>query len=289
MGHWYRSLALAQAALDRGHIVFIASNRQPPKQFRYLPAEYLNPAHYAGALQAAKPDWVVVDLPHTPPDWIRQLTSCKIVTLNGIGYNQLDGADLRVIQGATAVKLPGPQDKVPVLKGLEYIILRPEIANYKPVPREDYSLCWGGGMDVMRLNQAIADWFPDEKIHFLVADMTPVPTLTSPSHKLLRLDPESTDLFWWLSLAKRLITAMGMIVPESVALNCPVYCLNSSLLHLAFSSAMADRGLIKNFPAVGLPAREEMERFLREPFEPAENKLIDEYGASRVIKEIEKR
>lgn len=289
LGHWYRSLALAQAAHNRGHIVTITSNRIPPRPLKHIQARYLDPDDYNQAIQATRPDWVIVDLPHTPPAWIREMTPGKIATLNGIGYNQMDGADLRVIQGAAEVNLPGEQDKVPTLKGLEYIILRPEIAQHKDAVRGEFSLIWGGAADGLSLLQNYGDWFPNEKAFFLVADMTPTPLLKSPNHWLLKLKEDSDDLFWWLARCKRLITAFGMVVPEALYLQTPVFSLNYSSLHLAFSTPLAEMGLIKNYPAVGLPSREEVERFLTEPWERVDSDLIGAKGSSRVIQEIERR
>lgn len=288
-GHIFRSLALAQAAKDRGHTVAVVSNRKPPGLVWYV-AEYLEPLHYSLALKDFKPDWVVVDLPHTPPAWIKKTAGkAKILTLNGIGYNQNDGADLRVIQGCAEVELPGEQDKVPVLKGLEYIILRPEIAKHKGAARGDFNLCWGGGVDSCGLLEAVANWLPNEPTFFVVADMTPVPLLTSPHHWVLKLNQDSDDLFWWLSKAKRLITAFGMVVPEALFLGTKVFSINASQLHQAFAAPLAEQGLIKNYPAVGLPSREEMVRFLGEPFEPAESNLIGADGAAKVMQAIEER
>lgn len=290
LGHWFRSLALAQAAHQRGHTVTIASNRTPPRPLKHIQARYLDPGDYNRAIQASRPDWVVVDLPHTPPAWIREMTPGKIAFLNGIGYNQADGLiDLRIIQGAAEVNLPGEQDKVPTVKGLEYIILRPEIAQHKGAVRGEFSLIWGGAADGLSLLQNYADWFPDEKAFFLVADMTPIPLLKSPNHWLLKLKEDSDDLFWWLARCKRLVCTMGMIIPESIYLSTPSFCLNYSPLHLAFSTPLAERGLIKNYPAVGLPSREEMERFLTEPWERADSEEIGIEGALRVVKEIEGR
>lgn len=288
-GHKFRSLALAKAAQERGHTVTIASDQKPPSQFQWFQVEYLNQAQLFGALEIAKPDWLIVDLPHTPPEWIRVMYGGKILTLNGIGYNQGDGADLRIIQGAAEVELPGEQDKVPVLKGLEYIILRPEIAKHKGVPRGEFSLVWGGGSDSTGTLQAMAGWFPNERAFFLVADMTPIPLLESTCHWLLKLDQDSDNFLWWLARCKRLITNFGMVVPEAIYLQTPVFSINASELHLAFASPLAEQGLIKNFPAVGLPSREEMERFLGEEFKPVVNDQIGIKGGLRVIKAIEER
>lgn len=290
LGHWYRSLALAQATQGRGHCVTIASNREPLKRINYIQTHYLEPGDYVQAIQATRPDWLIVDLPHTPPAWIRKMYEGKIVTLNGIGYNQNDGADLRVIQGAISVDLPGEQDKVPTLKGLEYIILRPEIAKHKGIPRGEFSLIWGGGVDSIGLLQSFADWFPEERAFFIVADMTPIPILKSPSHWLLKLNQDSDDLFWWLGRCKKLITAMGMIVPEAAGyLGVPTYVFNASELHLSFAKAMEEAGLIKAWNDVGLPSEEAVRTFIDTPYEINKDKMLDNLGAERVMIAIEER
>lgn len=287
-GHKYRSLALAKVAQEHGHTVYIASDQKPPSVFKWFPIDYLNQAQITRALELTQPDWLIVDLPHTPPAWIREAATCKICTLNGIGYNQLEGSNLRIIQGGAQVDLPGQQDQVPTLKGLEYIILRPEIAKYQDLPRGEFTMVWGGGTDSMNLLQKYADWFPDDKAFFLVADMTPIPILTSRYHWLLRLNQDSDDALWWMAKAKRLVTAMGMVVPESAHLKTPTYVFNASELHLSFARAMAEAGLIQLWDSVGLPSnREEVKRFIDTPYQVADR--LDSKGAERVMKAIEER
>lgn len=295
LGHHFRSLALAQAAQDRGHIVFIASNRQPPKQFRYLPAEYLSPAHYAGALQAAKPDWVVVDLPHTLPDWIRELApdNTKICTLNGIGYDQADNwVNLRVIQGVADLELPKGINRGNTVMGIDYVIIRPEIERYRDNLRwYGGTLVWGGGNDYLGiLPKMVSLYFNSRSLYLVVADMTPEPKhINKDWHSVNRISGDGLGMIERLAVCRDAAVAMGMITWESAYLSTPCYVFSYSPLHLMFAQGMERYGLIKAWPEVGLPSDDEIREFLAEPFKINEENRPKGDGAINVLKEIEKR
>lgn len=257
-GHWFRSLALAQTAQQCDHTVTIAGDRRPSNGLPFIHLHDLSPGALVMALQATKPDWLIVDLPGDLPEWIRELTKCRICTLNGIGYNQADGADLRVIQGVDDVDLPGPQDKVPVLKGIEYVILRPEIEQFKGLARspEDWFV-FGGGADVLRLLSRFTVACPGWFATLITSPMAPAPLIVSPTHTTIRLKEESADIFGWMSASGRGCVAMGMCVWELLAVGpIPTYVFSATTLHLRFAEAMARHGLIKAWPTVGLPSND---------------------------------
>lgn len=285
-GHWFRSLALAQTAQQRGHEVTIVGDRHPPNDLPFIHLHDLSPGALVMALQATKPDWLIVDLPGDLPRWIRELTPCRICTLNGIGYNQADGANLRVIQGVADVDLPGPQDKVPVLKGIEYVILRPEIEKYKGMARSQDWLCWGGGADILhlltRFTVACPGWFAT----LITSPMAPAPLIVSPTHSVVRLNEESTDIFGWMAGSRAACVAMGMCTHELVYLGIETYCFNASELHLRFAKGMERAGLLKTWPAVGLPSNQEIKEFLSTPFRIT-GERPDGLGAVRVMEAIE--
>jgi hypothetical protein len=253
---------------------------------RHIPAKYNDPVTFARALMAAEPDWLIVDIPHTPPDWIRGLAKCRICTLNGIGYNQNDGANLRVIQGVADVDLPGPQDKVPVLKGLEYVILRPEIEKYKGMVKGTDLMVWGGGADPLNLLQRFNLACPGKFATLIVSPMAPAPVIIGPCHATIRLNEESTDIFEWMGGSRGLVCAMGMICMEAAYLKLPQWVFSFSPLHLRFARGLERLGLIKMWPEVGLPSNEEIRAFVEEDFEPwGEPPSLD--GAVNVMKAIE--
>ena len=286
-GHHYRSLALARTAQQRGHEVFVASDRQSPDGLYHIPTKYNDPASLALALEVAKPDWLIVDVPDPFPAWIREMAKCKVAALNGIGYNQTEGLDLRVIQGHKDVELPGKQDGVPTVKGIEYVILRPEIQKYKGAARTEDWLCWGGGTDPLgllpRFTVACPGWFAV----LIASPMIPVPIVTSPTHAVVRMNEGCTDIFGWMASSKASCVSFGMVVYELLYLNTLIYAFASTPLHLRFAQPLAKQGLIKLWPKVGLPSKEEVRAFLEQDFEVPQETGIDLNGATRVMEKIE--
>lgn len=286
-GHWFRSLALAQAAQARGHTVFVAGDRQPSPGLTHIPTVYNDPVSFARALQLAQPDWVIVDVPDPLPAWIRGIAKCKVAALNGIGYNQNEGLNLRVIQGHKDVELPGKQDGVPTIKGTQYVILRPDLEKYKGIVKGSDWICWGGGTDPLgllsRFTLACPGWFAV----LIASPMIPAPIVTSPTHAVIRMNEEGTGVFGWLAGSQASCISFGMIAYELIFLGVPVYAFASTPLHLRFAQPLARRGLIKLWPTVGLPGKEEVRAFLSEPYEMPEETGISLDGAANVMEAIE--
>jgi spore coat polysaccharide biosynthesis predicted glycosyltransferase SpsG len=290
MGHFFRSLALAQTAIQRGHTVFFASDRTPPYPFGFILTAYRDKFSLISALQLASPDWLIVDMPDPLPEWLRELADeagCKICTLNGIGYNQNgDGADLRVIQGLESVDLPGEQNRVPVIKGVEYIILRPELAKYLGEARGEETMVWGGAADVMKLHQRYFAACPGRFAVHIISDMIAPPILNTPTQTYLRLKGDES-IFGWLASSKALVCAFGMITWEAAFLGLPIFSFSATELHLHFALAMERAGLIRTWPGVGLPGNDDDFRaFISEDWQPTgERPTLD--GAVNVMKAIE--
>lgn len=283
-GHWYRSMALAQTASQRGYSVTIAGDRNPG-DLPYSPIGYNDPVSYKQVIEATKPDWVFVDLPGVLPAWVRSMTPGKICTLNGIGYNQNDGADLRVIQGMADVELPGEQDKVPVLKGREYVILRPELQQYKGAGRGDETVLWGGGMDVLGLHSRFFAACPGRFAVHLISEMILLPLLNGPTQTCIRVRDGS--IMGWIASSRAFVTAMGMVCWEAAYLGLPQWVFSASDLHLRFARAMDKGGLIKAYPTIGLPkTNEEFRGFIDSSFMPT-GEPPDLDGARRVLEAIE--
>jgi spore coat polysaccharide biosynthesis predicted glycosyltransferase SpsG len=285
-GHWYRSMALARCAQERGHIVYVASDRIPPEGIGHISVSRADEPSLSYALKVAKPDWLIVDIPNDLPDWIRAATNRRIATLNGIGYNQNDhGPDLRIIQGVDDLDLPGAQDNVPTLKGAEYVILRPELAKYQEQVKGEMTAVWGGGADVLHLLARFPIACPGTLALLLAGDMTPIPSLNLPTQTIVRLDPESEQIFDILAGSRKVVAAMGVIAWESNYLGLDTKIFSATPLHLRFATAMERHGYIKAWPTVGLPSNEEIKAFVNEPFEPWAR--VDLLGAQRVMEAIE--
>lgn len=288
-GHIFRSLALARTAQARGHTIYVASDRQPPDGLTHIPAKYDDPVTLACALEMVKPDWLIVDVPDPLPMWIRGIARCKVCALNGIGYNQNEGGlDLRVIQGVDDVELPGPQDKVPVLKGIEYVILRPEIARFKGMVRGEDVVIWAGGTDATGLIQRFPIACPGTFATIIASPMATSPLVLPPTQTYVRPDIESPEIFGWLAGARAVIGNFGMIAWETSYLQLPGYFFSATPLHLRFARGMARAGLVKIWPTVGLPSNEEIKEFVRTPFEPW-GEPPDGLGAVRVMETLERQ
>lgn len=286
-GHFYRSMALAQVASDRGHTVYIASDTRPSNNVIWLSVKYDFPPSLEYALDFVKPDWLIVDLPDTLPAWIEDMATCKICVLNGIGYDQANNVALRVIQGVGDLELPKGVDLSNTVMGVDYVIIRPEIERFKKCTKNNKIFVWAGGNDVTgllpRYEQVCSDWVST----LIVSNITPVPGATGQNHTVIK--PQSSlDIFKWLASSKRAVVNMGMIVWEALFLGIKVHCFNASKLHLTFSQAMDRQGLLKSYPAVGLPDNEQMRKFLEQDFE-IKGKRPDLKGGERVIKEMERR
>lgn len=287
-GHLFRSLALARTALARGHAVTIAGDRQPA-DLPWIPARYNFQPDLQMALDTIKPDWLIVDVPDPLPGWIRQTAKCRVCALNGIGYNQAEGLDLRVIQGSKNVRLPGKQDGVPTIKGIEYVILRPELARYKGLPRSNEDVfVWGGGSDVMGLLTRFPIACPGTFATLILGDMTPIyPMAYGPTCTAVRVKADGLEMLEWMAGSQRAVVAMGMCIYELLYLGIPSYVFNSSALHLRFAEPLAEAGLIKLWPGIGLPGDREIKEFVNQPFEMPGETGIDLEGARRVMEAIE--
>jgi spore coat polysaccharide biosynthesis predicted glycosyltransferase SpsG len=287
-GHWFRSLALAEVAQDRGHEVLIASNTEPPFRYPWEFVAYDSPTELDRALSFHHPDWLVIDLPDTLPGWIQDMAKCKICVLNGIGYDQAEGVDLRVIQGVADLELPKKIDTSNTIMGLEYIILRPEIARYRSAKKFDLWFIWGGGNDHLSLLDRFGESCQDKNAVMILNGMAKLPKRRSQNHLLI--EPESPEaIFNPMAYAQWACVAMGMVVPELIYLNVSPYVFSFSELHLKFAQGMERYGLIKAFPQVGLPGKRKMRAFLEEPFPQVGENKIDGWGAERVVEEIERR
>ncbi len=283
-GHWHRSIALLNEARRQGMTVALASNRPVDVHTGYYTVKYQNFPDFREAVAAFQPDWIIVDLPGQLPKWIADFNQCRICTLNGVGYNQTTSVDLRVIQGVCH-NLPEDEQTV---SGAEYVIIRPIIAElaqseYEPVRK--YAV-WGGAADRLKLLQTTVSYLPHD-MSFLLATRLITPPVTPSTYKTIMVSGE--EIFRYLTLSQKVISAMGMMAWEVACLGLPGYYFSLTPLHLKFAQGMEQCGLIKAWPETGLPSRSEFAAFVTTPFTVAAQNRPDGQGASRVLAEIRKR
>ena len=72
LGHYYRTLALAQEASCRGHqVVFLSDHKTHCCGVKGEQVRPNDPETFLGWSQPFRPDWVVADLSYPAPDWFR--------------------------------------------------------------------------------------------------------------------------------------------------------------------------------------------------------------------------
>lgn len=243
LGHWYRSMALAEAMLAEGHEVEVWSDRQPPEGMCWH-KEFAWPV----AAELAGCDWVVIDMPlELNTAGRRQIAKAgaKALVLNGVGHKVGDWADIRIVQGfAPKAKYSGP----------EFVILRPNVFEAAKVrsPVVDWFV-FGGAADGMHLTRLFPNW---NRLTYIVdADRWE--------------GTENQDDGFLLAAAgcKQACIAMGMTAWELAAMGVPAYVLSISQGHLKFAMQMHEAGLINAWPQVGLPPLYAFEKWLSKPFE----------------------
>lgn len=262
LGHWYRSIALAQHAQDNAHQVTIISDRQPPTHFAHHQVSYEDQDLWHSPL-LSRPDWLVIDLPDEAPGWLYQVCRLKGIQtciLNGVGHQIGDRADLRIVQGL------GEGD----YSGVDYIILRPQVFDAKKLRRPVIDwFVFGGAADKMHLTRSFPNW---PRIVFTVSE-----------EDWNAADNHDNGFLMAASQCKRACVAMGMTPIElSIFGDMPIYVFSVSSLHLRFAQGLEAAGYVKSYPVAGLPCRQNMIDFLNTPFEPS-GKPIDGLACERIL------
>lgn len=264
LGHWYRSMALADHLWQYGHAVTIISDRQPHGKFPFHQVAYEDQTLWLSPLQN-QCDWLIIDLPNEAPAWLYdhcQAKGIRTLILNGVGHQVGDRADLRIVQGLT-------EDNYPY-SGVDYIILRDSVFKAKAVrnPIIDWFV-FGGAADKMGLTRHFPNW---QRISFSVSDSDWQAT-----------DNHDNGFLMAASQCRRACVAMGMTVLEIAAWgDLPTYVFSVSETHLRFAKSLEAAGYIKAWPNVGRAVFNiEMEEFLQEPFSPM-GKPIDGRAVDRI-------
>lgn len=266
LGHWYRSIALAEYIQAAGHQVRIISDRQPPDNLLWHSVSFDDQVLWRSPLMSPA-DWLAIDLPDEAPDWLYdhcRANGIQTCILNGVGHQVGDRADLRIVQGLAEAQY----------SGVDYIILRESVFHIKAIRRPAIEwFVFGGGADKMGLTRR----FPDlQRVSFSISD--------ADWYAVQRPDD---GFLVAASQCRRACVAMGMTVWELVAMGIPTYVFSLTDLHLYFALNMQEAGYINAWNGTGLPTRSKMNDFLSEPFVPA-GKPIDGRACERILKLMER-
>src|SRR3990167_587681 len=281
LGHWYRSLTLAEEARKRGHYVWLVGNKMALGQHFFQVREN-DPDDLFHVLHQIRPDFLVVDLQDSVPDYIYDLVgNTKILVLNGVGREEEEKADVAIIQGFTDIMRPN------TYSGPEYVILRKNITNMPRDPQIinfDNWFVWGGARDKMSLLPAFSQAMPEVEANLVVTDFMKECPSVNGNHLVFRAKDDSIITVMYTS--GKACIATGMVAWELATIGVPTYAFSWSEGHLRFAKRMEEAGLVKAWNGVGLPSCEEIREFLNEPFYPT-GTPPDGRGAERIVEIME--
>ena len=287
LGHWFRTLALADVANEAGHQVWLCGNRMARGIHNYYQIRENEPDDLYFVIEQIKPDCLVLDLQDKVPGYVYNIPrkNMKIVVLNGVGREEEDQADLTIIQGFSDTQYSK------TFSGVEYIILRPELFKYPKIENPKSWFVFGGAADKMQLLAEFQHTMWDIQANLWTTSFSPLNgVVNNDAHSLYRTDGYNIvngTMFAIMCLSKAACISMGMTAWELVAMGIPTYVFSWSEGHLAFAKQMEKNGLIKVWDGIGLPGFDLFRNFLLEnQFEITGDKP-DEFGAQRVLKLME--
>jgi spore coat polysaccharide biosynthesis predicted glycosyltransferase SpsG len=287
LGHWYRSIVLANELVSRGHFVWICGNKMLlGKEHLYFQIRENEPDDLLHVLDQIRPDFLVLDLQNGVPKYIYELCdrfSVNTLVLNGVGREEEDDAYITVIQGFPPKDISIGEN---TYYGSEYVIIRPELFKFTYRPVFPWFV-WGGAKDKMNLLNRFQRVFPDEQ-SIMVSNKFSENHVEQVGRHSIYNDVKDDAIFALMNACERACVATGMVVWELLALGIMTYAFSWSEGHLGFAQRMEDSGLIKAYPKIGLPkSNYEIMEFLSEPFEPDFSLAPDGEGASRIVDTME--
>ncbi len=277
LGHYFRCLALTEAARNRGHIVGFVSDRKPPfNSLPYYPSEYLDEGGFTRAYEKFHPDWVVVDLPVTVPDFVLN-TAARKCLIDGIGHEAQAKADLNISQG-----LSGGEYKAP-----EYVLIRRRsmLPVVKPEPVNGMFV-FGGGADKLGLAKRFVRACPDLPANIVISPMAEQFTDTSRVHQLYAMDDDK--IFRVIQKSNAAVVHMGMICWELAHAWIAPHVFSYSAEHLVSAKRLEEGGYVLAYDFAGLPESDEDFREFVSRRVVFEGRPVDGRGAERAIKLMER-
>ena len=278
LGHYFRCLALTEAARNRGHIVGFVSDRKPPfNSLLYYPAEYLDEGGFAKAYEKFHPDWVVADLPVTVPDFVLNTPARKCL-IDGIGHEVQARANLNISQG-----LDGGEYKAP-----EYVLIRRRsmLPVVKPEPVKGMFV-FGGGADKLGLAKRFVQTCPDILANVVISPLAEqIHMDASYVHNVYQMDDDR--IFRVIQKSNAAVVHMGMICWEIIAHYVAPHIFSYSIEHLESAQRLEEAEYALAYDFVGLPESDvAFNEFVRQPA-LYRGKPIDGRGAERVVKLMER-
>lgn len=249
-GHWYRALALAEAAETRGHQVVLLSDKKEPSQITVWIDGKLNMPRVAYALARYQPDWLLYDVPWRPEAYLVQAIhdyNCRVGWLDAGPDDDPACCDLLWVQDDPA--------RVILRTSLHY-------ARYEP---DSHWLVFGGAADKLGLVPRFAETIDE-----------PAWLITSASNEIIGRAHGNHTIFGnpsgMVSLerhARKACLAMGQTAWECAALGVPIYLFALDQKHRATALKMAALGYAHTWGEVGLPPEDAWLRtFLAHDFKP---------------------
>lgn len=285
MGHKVRSLVLADELERRGHHVVICTNEQlrGKTYFQSRPFEDKNSAndlyHIFNQFHA---DWVVIDTPYTPDKWI--VDRCKeikadIALLNASGDNGEDVANVCVVQG---ILDPRKFPSNPIyFYGIDYIILRPELATFVSSQKMDWWFVFGGAEDRMKLVSKFQRYAPTERAVIPHSPSYTPDAKQTPVHQIVAMNNDR-GMMELMGVSQRACIAFGMTAWELAYLGVPAYTFAFTKTHMKFAKGMQTLDLIRVHDKIGIPNKKNFTEFIHKPFEVLDGNRPDLNGVSRV-------
>ncbi len=268
-GHYYRCQALIQTAGQLGHEIHTISD----STFAYhLLTGGLEDKQTIYAALTWRPEWLIIDLQESAPRWLIDMArafNAKLANLNGVGrIDENNEADVVWTQDTP-----------------ERVILRQSVLNTTWLSGYKWFV-WGGGADKLGLLPYFAATVPEAHAWLVHTDMIPNDTMPG-SRQQESIRTYNNNYLWYLSKCKQVCAAFGMAAWENACLKIPQHLVSLTPTHLYFAQNMANLGLAKVWPQVGLPAKDEFRAWLQEPFMPT-GQRPDGLGAQRFLEELTK-
>lgn len=285
LGHWNRSVALVRELEKRGHYVWILGNMMVHRKMYFQVREGVETDLYH-VIDQLKPDIFIADLQDEIPEYVYDIVSeDRLVVLNGVGRERESRAAMVFVQGFSA------SSGANIFSGPEYVILRPEIEQWREGPESEWFI-FGGAKDKMHLSPAFQRVFPEVEANILMSPMSDTldKTYRTMHHNIFiapSIDKQAETFRVACSNANRACIAMGMTAWEMAALGIPTYAFSSTEGHLAFAKRMEDAGILRAWNGVGMPDTPlEFKEFLELP--PIQPKMRPDFmGASRIVNLLE--
>ena len=278
LGHYYRTLALAQEASARGHFTVFLSDRPAMVPGVYTKkVKTWNDYDFMATLIIVQPDWVVADLPNPePPGWL--WTNYPVYKLCLIDGNP-KFCNLAIGQGLGGLDYEAP----------EYIIIPPELKVIRRVVHPNKCwFVWGGTGDVQKMLPAFSRSVDETAVLVGVQGLTPPPTFLRSVVHMYKQANDRQEFFKIAADCNKAAVQMGQTIWELLYLGIPCWVFSHSERNLATALELDRRGWVKAFRKVGLPGKTGMKRFLASDFE-LKDRPVDGNGASRIIELLEQR